>query len=428
MRIAYLDCFSGISGDMFLGALVDAGVDAELLRQTVASMDIGASLEVRHVDRSGIESINVDVVIEGAVHEHAGEAHGHDHKLKLETKGRGEHDEDTRPHHPSPGSRHTHARGLVEIRQLIQRVPISPQAQQIATRTFELLGAAEAGIHNVPLEQIHFHELGAVDSIVDIVCAAVGCRALGIERWFCSPLNLGSGTVECAHGRYPVPAPATLELLKGAPVYSSGLDAELVTPTGAALLRALEVDFGPFPSMRIETSGYGAGKRNPPGQANVLRLTIGETSSPTAVSETVCVLETAVDDLNPQILGYVIEQALASGALDVFSTPVQMKKNRPGTLITVLCVPADADRMRDLLLLETSTLGVRMRTERRDSLAREFVSVATRWGEVRLKIARLNGEVVNYAPEYEDCRRIAQAHGVPLKIVMQEALRHFGQR
>jgi uncharacterized protein (TIGR00299 family) protein len=249
-----------------------------------------------------------------------------------------------------------------------------------------------------------------------------------VDEIVCSPLNVGGGTVQCAHGTFPVPAPATVELLKGAPIYSSGVRVELVTPTGAAIVKTLAKRFAAFPEMKIEKSGYGAGTREFPGLPNVVRLTIGEAASTLAAktaSETVVVLEANLDDLNPQVFGYVLDRLLEEGALDVFGMPVQMKKNRPGTLLTVLCKPEDAAKLTQLIFTETTTLGVRRRDEVRRTLARRWENVRTQWGEVRIKIASMNGTVTNYAPEYEDCRRIASEHRVPLKTVMQEAARAY---
>ncbi|HYX67522.1 MAG TPA: nickel pincer cofactor biosynthesis protein LarC [Terriglobales bacterium] len=425
MRIAYLDCFSGISGDMFLGALLDAGVSPALLEKTVAALDVGARLEIGRVVRGGISATKVDVVVAGEkdaprkaknkAHDH-GHEHGHHHH---------EHSHDHAHDHA-----HEHGRGLKEIRQIIQRPAISAGAKKTAIAIFEALGKAEAEIHNTDIEKIHFHEVGAADALVDIVGAAVGAEALGLEEWVCSPLNVGGGTVECAHGTFPVPAPATLKLLAGAPVYSSGVEAELVTPTGAAIVHVLAARFAPFPAMKLEKTGYGAGARELHGQPNVVRLTVGEAQAARAeaASDLVAVLEANLDDLNPQVFGYVMERALAEGALDVFGAPVQMKKNRPGMLLTVLCRPEDADGLAKLLFTETTTLGVRRREEQRQVLRRESVSVATPWGEVRMKVAHLNGSVANFAPEYEDCRRIAGEHHLPLKTVMQEASRLYLER
>jgi hypothetical protein len=317
---------------------------------------------------------------------------------------------------------------LTDIRQIIARAKISAGAKAMAIRIFEALGAAEAKIHNTNIETIHFHEVGAVDAMVDIVCAAVGAEELGVDEWVCSPLNVGGGTVKCAHGTFPVPAPATVALLKGAPVYSSGLNVELVTPTGAAIVKTLASRFGSFPEMRVQKAGYGAGTRDFPGHANVLRLTLGEGVSrkpANASEETISVLEANLDDLNPQIFGYVLDRLLEEGALDVFGVPVQMKKNRPGMLLTVLCHPEDSGRLSEVIFAETSTLGIRRREERREILDRRWTTVETRWGSVRMKVASLNGTVTNYAPEYEDCRQIAVEHRVPLKQVMQEATRQY---
>jgi pyridinium-3,5-bisthiocarboxylic acid mononucleotide nickel chelatase len=439
MRIAYLECFSGISGDMFLGALVDAGVSPAVLEKTIAALGVGAKLEISKVMRSGISATKVDVWVDGekdmpreeywATHDEAhahSHAHGHHHPHSDRNDDSHRHDESA--DHPHEHS-HVH-RGLAEIRDMIAKASLAESAKATAIRIFEALGRAEAKIHNVPIESIHFHEVGAVDAIVDIVCAAVGAEALGVDEIVCSPLNVGGGTVQCAHGIFPVPAPATVELLKDAPLYSSGTQAELVTPTGAAIVRTLAKRFGSFPEMKVEKSAYGAGSRDLAGRPNVLRLVVGEAISATAgrtTSETICVLEANLDDLNPQVFGYVMDQLLDQGALDVFGVPVQMKKNRPGTLLTVLCKPEDAEKMIQTLFSETTTLGVRRREESRQVLARRWENVSTEWGVVRIKIASMNGTVTNYAPEYEDCRRIAAEHHVPLKTVMQEATRAYAK-
>jgi len=415
MRIAYLDCFSGISGDMFLGALLDAGVREQVFKDAVSALNLGARLEISRVKRSGISATKVDVWVGDEKDQPREEywarknAHQHEHP-------HGEHDHG-----------HGHGRGLGEIREIIQGASISETSKRTAIRIFENLGAAEAKIHDVPVSEVHFHEVGAVDAMVDIVCAAVGAEALGVDEWVCSPLNVGGGTVVCAHGTFPVPAPATVELLKDAPVYSSGIQAELVTPTGAAIAKTLATRFTAFPAMKILASGYGAGSRDFANHANVLRITVGEGQdiAKLAPEETIAILEANLDDLNPQVFGYVMDRALEEGALDAFGIPVQMKKNRPGMLLTVLARPEDADRLTKLLFTETTTLGVRVREEKRRALRRRSETVNTRWGAVRMKIATLNGSVSNYAPEYEDCRRIAVERQVPLKSVMQEAIRQY---
>ena len=439
MRIAYIECFSGISGDMFLGALVDAGVSPQLLQDTVAALGLGAKLEVSRVVRSGISATKVDVWVDGekdmpreeywakqeASHSHAHHDH-HEHEHSHEHHH--SHGESSRAGVPAPHE-HSHShRGLTEIQKIISAAQISESAKKTAISIFEALGAAEAKIHDVPVESIHFHEVGSVDAIVDIVCAAVGIEALGVDEIVCSSLNVGGGMVKCAHGTFPVPAPATVELLKDAPVYSAHVQAELVTPTGAAIVKTLAKRFSTFPEMRVDKSAYGAGSRDFPGHPNVLRIVIGEAAAKMTgktQSDTISVLEANLDDLNPQVFGYVMDRLLEEGALDVFGVPVQMKKNRPGTLLTVLCKPEDADKLTHLVFSETTTLGVRCREESRQTLARRWESVRTEWGEVRIKVASMNGTVTNYAPEYEDCRRIAEEHHVPLKMVMQEAAREY---
>ena len=455
MRIAYLECFSGMSGDMFMGALIDAGVPPQVLEDSVAALNVGARLEITRVIRSGISATKVDVWVDGekdlpreeywAKQEQHGEKpstasdhheHGsHDHHHHDEPHQHPHDHEDSqgpqvsRADAPAPHEHsHSDRRGLTEIREIIGRAAISDTAKKTAIAIFEALGTAEAKIHATSIEKVHFHEVGAVDAMVDIVCAAVGAEALGVDQIICSPLNVGGGSVKCAHGTFPVPAPATVELLKDAPVYSAGAQAELVTPTGAAIVKALATRFAQFPEMKIEKSGYGAGSREFAGLPNVVRLTLGESASKLATetaSEIVTVLEANLDDLNPQVFGYVMDRLFEEGALDAFGIPVQMKKNRPGTLLTVLCKPEAASKLTQLIFTETTTLGVRRRDEVRQTLARRWEKVSTQWGDVRIKIASMNGTVTNYAPEYEDCRLIATEHRVPLKTVMQEASREY---
>ena len=445
MRIAYLDCFSGISGDMFLGALVDAGVPVRLLEETVAALNVGARLETSRVQRSGISAVKVDVFVNGEKdmpreqyaalrkqreHVHAGhhddaEEHLHQPVQLLEHNyAKSEAPFSTRKSDVG----HEHHRGLKEIREIIRGVSISDNAKKTAISIFEALGTAEAKVHDSEVDHVHFHEVGAADAIVDIVCAAVGVEALGVDQIICSPLNVGGGSVKCAHGTFPVPAPATLELLKDAPVYSSGIQAELVTPTGAAIVKTICARFSSFPPMKIKKVGYGAGSREFSDHANAVRLTLGESSvesSHLIPQETVTVLEANLDDLNPQVFGYVMNKLMDEGALDAFAIPVQMKKNRPGMLLTVLCQSQEASRLTELIFQETSTLGVRRREESREILDRNWIAVATQWGEVRIKIASRHGAVTHYAPEYEDCRMLADKHNVPLKIVIQEALQKY---
>jgi uncharacterized protein (TIGR00299 family) protein len=471
VRIGYIECFAGISGDMLLGALVASGVDRGLLERVAASLDLGAELEFREVDRSGIRSVKAKVMVDGReadapaantlhdhVHAHAGDEHGHAH-------GHGhvhadEHpDEHGHAHahvHSAPVPRparlqspthapnhvhdhnHAHGRTLPAIRVLLAHAALTDRARQIALSAFEHLGRAEAKIHGVPLESVHFHEVGAVDAIVDIACAAAGLDALGVDRWYASAINVGGGFVNCAHGRFPVPAPATAELLQGMPTYSAGPQVELVTPTGAALLKALNCEFAASGAARFHSIGYGAGTRNPAKFPNVLRLSLGQlageakslaaptetlttSTTPGITTETIVVLECAVDDLSPQVVAYATGLALERGALDVMSTPVVMKKGRLGTHITLLCRESDAAAMQRLLFAETTTLGIRMRREQRVVLDRQSATVDTALGAVRIKTGFVAGQPSNAQPEYEDCRALAEAHGAPLKQVLQAA-------
>jgi len=414
MRIGYLECFSGISGDMLLGAMVDAGVSFDCLERTAAALGVGARLEMRKVSRGGLAATKVDVITpdtppvepEHSHHDHAAHSH-HEH----------EH------HHPA----HTHAphRSLSAIVEIIRSATLTESVKQRSIRAFQLLGEVEAAIHCVPIEEVHFHEVGAVDTIVDIVCAAAGAEALGVVRWLASPLNVGSGTVHCQHGTLPVPAPATLALLADAPVYAAGEPMERVTPTGAVLLQMLDVCYEKLPAMRILKTGYGAGGRETAGQPNLLRLLIGEESSD-AATESIAIIETVIDDCNPQVLAYVSEKLLEAGAWDVYRVSVQMKKGRAGVQMTVLCRPDLVHALQELLFRETTTIGLRWRLENKVALTREFAEVETSWGKVRIKVARLpNGIIANAAPEYEDCRRLASEHSAPLKQVMEDAMRAY---
>lgn len=383
--LAYFDCFSGISGDMVLGALVDAG--AELRAIEIGLRGLGLenwTISAERVKRGAIRATHVKV--------------------------------ETREEH--------HHRGLAKICERIDAAGLTPGAAANAKSIFTRLAEAEARVHQVPIEDVHFHEVGAVDSIVDIVGAAVGFDLLGISEFACSPLDVGGGQVNTQHGMLPVPAPATAELLKDAPVISSGIQKELVTPTGAAIATALATTFGKMPAMKLRAIGYGAGSAENPEKPNVLRLLIGEKQAEEAGERwdaPVTVIETNLDDMSPQIFGYITEKALELGALDVFSTAVQMKKGRPGVLLTLLCKGEDAARLTDLVFRETTTIGVRMHETRRKVLAREQVLVATPFGEVRMKVARMNGSVLNATPEYEDCRKLAAEKAVPLKQVIAAA-------
>ena len=382
MKLCYLDCFSGISGDMLLGALVDCGLDPAALEAELKKLKLaGWSLEVARVRRGELTATKLDFKIR--------ETHHH--------------------------------RTWKTIRELIRGSELAPPVRERAEAIFARLAEAEARVHNVAPEEVHFHEVGAMDSILDIVGASVAVEQLGIERIAVSPLNLGGGTVKTAHGELPVPAPATAALLQGAPVYSSGAEGELVTPTGAAVVATLAKEFGPLPAMTVAAVGYGAGSNDPKGRANVLRVFLGASAEEGRAESSVTVLEANLDDMSPEVGGFVLEQALAAGALDVFYTPVQMKKNRPGLLLTVLCPVERAEALMQLLFEQTTTLGVRSYRAERRVLERAMETVETRLGPVRMKLARMNGRLLNVAPEYEDCQRLAREKGVPLKEVLAEA-------
>lgn len=423
MRIGYLECFSGISGDMFLGALVDAGVPLEHLAGVTASLSLGARLEARKVTRAGITATKVDVITAEPEHSHE-QGHSHSHAHDDEHVHSHSHD-----HEHSHSHSYEHHRSLSTILGILRGAPLDESVKERAMCGFQMLGEAEAAIHSIPVEKVHFHEVGAVDTIVDITCAAAGAAWLGVNRWIASPLNVGSGTVKCAHGTLPVPAPATLKLLGDAPVYAAGPAMERVTPTGATILRMLDVGYAALPAVRIAASGYGAGGRDTPGEPNLLRLLIGEESAAEAQTEPIAILESVIDDSTPQLLAYVSELLLAAGAWDVYRVPVQMKKGRMGVQITVLCRPESLATLREILFRETTTIGAHWRIESKMALEREFAEAATEWGKVRIKIARLaSGEIVNAAPEYEDCHRIAAEHKVPLKEVMRVAAQiYFAQ-
>lgn len=372
----YLDAFSGISGDMLVGALADAGADQLAVVDAVASLNVGAVVSFEKVKRRGIAATRYHVSAE-------------------ETK--------------------TH-RHLPHILELIGKAGLSARAKRDAEAVFRRLGEAEAEVHQVPIEKVHFHEVGAADSIADIVGACVALDSLGVQNVVCSPVNVGSGTVQTEHGVLPVPAPATARLLQHAPVYSRGPSVELTTPTGAAAASALASGFGVLPPMKIARTGYGAGSRDFSEHANVLRVILGE---PTGAQESleVSVLEAHIDDLNPQVLAYAAERLMESGALDVALQPLVMKKGRPGHLLRVIARPEDREPLAQLIFAETSTLGLRIYSAERRVQARVHTEVATPYGTVQIKVSSEG----SYAPEYEDCRRLARESGVPLREVLAAA-------
>jgi uncharacterized protein (TIGR00299 family) protein len=391
MRTLYFDCFAGISGDMTLGALVAAGASARELKERLALLDLpGYEIEFEKVDRSGIGATRAIVKL-------------------------------TREEH--------HHRHLSDIRRIIEGSRLGDAIKERALKIFGRLAEAEARVHDVPVENIHFHEVGAVDAIVDVVGACVGFELLGVERFAASALHVGSGTVEMAHGRFPVPPPAVAELLRGAPVYSTDIRGELVTPTGAAILATLCESFGRLPPMRVEATGYGAGTREYENFPNVLRVMVGEAVERAgAADEELLMLETNVDDVSPQVLGHLLERAFECGALDCFYTQAQMKKNRPGVLVSVLCRPSEREALLELLFDETPTLGVRSYAVSRRALEREAVTVETEFGTIAVKVGRHKGRVVSATPEYEQCREAARARGVPLRVVQDAARAAFNEK
>jgi uncharacterized protein (TIGR00299 family) protein len=383
MKICYFDAFSGISGDMTVGALLDAGADWEKLETALKSLNLDAEYRVEKTKRKGIAASKFSVAYQ-------------------EQK------------------KHRH---LPHIEKIIQQGHFSDRARHNALSVFRRLGEAEARSHDVPIENVHFHEVGAVDSISDVVGACVALDLLGIEEVRSSRINVGSGTVSTEHGVLPVPTPATAELLKDAPIYSAGPETELTTPTGAALISTLSAGFSVLPALRVLSQGFGAGDKDFPQQANVLRVLIGERTE-AAEATTVTILEANIDDSSPQVLGYAMERLFEAGALDVTLTPVLMKKNRPGTLVSVMAVPETTEQLADILFAETTTLGVRTHQAERRVLARHFAEVETRYGTVRVKYTDAGG----FAPEFEDCRRLAVSQNVPLRTVMAEANEAFRKR
>lgn len=405
-KIAYLKCPTGIAGDMCLGALIDAGVPWDYLTESLAGLGISEEyqLQRKQVDRQGQSATKV------IVHLH--------------------HEASDTTHHHHPPARH-----LPQIVELIEAAPLKDRVKQWSIKIFQQLAIAEGAVHGVPPQKVHFHEVGATDAIIDIVGTCIGLDWLELEEWYCSALPTGGGTVKAAHGRLSVPVPAVLELwkLRQVPVYSNGIDRELVTPTGAAIATTLATAFGSPPPMTIEKVGLGAGSRDL-AIPNILQLWIGnktETDS-SLKQETITVLETQIDDLNPQAIAYTGEQLLKAGALDVFTQGITMKKSRLGILLTVICEPKLADTCKKIIFQETTTLGIRERTQQRSILNRQFQKVETPYGEVSVKIARWDkspdSPVVNIQPEYENCANLARQHDIPWRIVQQAAISAIGDR
>jgi uncharacterized protein (TIGR00299 family) protein len=382
MKTLYFDCFAGASGDMILGAMIAAGVAPETLNEQLGLLDVaGYSVDFETVDRSGISATYARVNV----------AHEHLH------------------------------RHLSDILKIIYDSRLSDAIKDRAARIFSRLADAEARVHNVPVAKIHFHEVGALDAIIDVVGAAICFDLLGVERFVSSPLHVGSGTVNMEHGHFPVPPPAVAELLKGVPTYATDIVGELVTPTGAAIITTVCEEFGPLPRLEAEQIGYGAGTRQYEKFPNVLRVFIGEDAVAKG-NESLWMIETNMDDISPQILGHVMERAFELGALDCYFTPVQMKKNRPGVLLSILCRSEQRTALNELLFAETTTLGVRAYAVERQALQRKIVVVETQYGPIDVKVAEINGQAIKVMPEYEQCRLAARAANVPLRLVEAAAV------
>ncbi len=383
MKIAYFDCFSGASGNMILGSMIDAGLSSKGLREELKKLRFqDVSLKVKKVLKGGIAATLVTV------------------------EGRNE---------------KKHSRNLNEILKIIDQSRLEAGIKEKSREVFKRIASVEAKIHRKPLEEIHFHEIGGLDSVVDIVGGIWGIREMGIEKLYVSRVNVGTGFIKCEHGILPVPAPASLALMKGKPIYSSGVETELLTPTGAVLLTSLGSEFGRMPGMRVEKIGYGAGRDDLP-HPNLLRLIIGREET-TAGKEKVMIVETNIDDMNPQFYDHVMERLMGMEVQEVFLTPILMKKNRPGTLLTVICLIEKLPTVIDFLIRETTTIGLRWREEERSCAEREILTLRTKFGEIRCKVARWEGRLVNFSPEYEDCKRLALKKKVPLKEIYEEAKR-----
>jgi uncharacterized protein (TIGR00299 family) protein len=445
MKTLYLDIFSGISGDMFIGAMIDLGADAHKLEHELEKLKLGGyHLHVARKQKSGIEGVKFDVHLADH-HEHSHDhdhSHEHHHDHDHPHEHHHGHDHGHSHHHDEPDhhhhDEHDDSRNFSEIKELISRSKLSAWVKQKSVAVFKRVAEAEGKIHGLPADEVHFHEVGAVDSIVDVVGACIALELLGRPRVLAAPVVEGTGWVKCAHGRLPVPVPATLAILGARGIALTQCDEpnELITPTGAALLAEFAESFGPMENLAAEKIGFGLGTRDNATRPNVLRAILGEQSkvqspkSKVAASgldwetDRIAVLETNLDDINSEILGAFVETALAAGALDVFHTPIQMKKNRPGVLLTVLCAEADADKFSELILRETTAFGVRRHLVARRKLRREFTEVKTPFGKITVKIGRLGGKVIQAAPEFESCKKAAAQAKVPLKQIYEMAVKN----
>ncbi len=421
MRTLYFDCYSGIAGDMTIGAMLDLGLDFDYLKAELRKLPVeGYDLRVSRVVRANVSAMKFDVLMHGESGKHA---HQHDHSHEHDHS----HDHDHGHHHEHHGHHgHEHfQRRASEILAMIRDSRLNTNVKRIATNVFTKLAISEGKVHHCPPEDVEFHEVGAIDSIVDTVGTAIGFDGLGIERFLCSAINVGRGFIHCQHGVYPVPTPATADLLRGATIYSKHANTELVTPTGAAILAAVVDGFTGLDGFAIERIGYGAGTKQFDDFPNCLRLLIGEERSMKKPSDEVVVIEANIDDMTPQNFAYVTERLLQAGALDVYTIPVQMKKGRPGHVLQILALEDRAEELTRIVFEETTTIGIRRHNAQRTILNREIVTVNTIYGDIPVKVSRLDGKVMTYTPEYEDCARIAREAGVPLKAIQSEAVRRF---
>jgi len=390
MKIAYFDCFAGASGDMLVAAMLDAGLDAEFLKAQLATLGIkNLDIKITETKRAGLRALSFKPLI----------------------------------------PKQQHHRNLEQITKIISQSRISEQAKQTAITIFERIAQAEATVHNKEPQDISFHEIGALDSIVDIVSASVGVQALEVEKVYCSVLSVGGGTVKCAHQLLPVPAPATAELLKGIPIAGGPTQAELLTPTAAAILTTIADQFCPLPAMKIESVGYGAGSLQFEDFPNVLRLILGQTAvENSANADSVCLLETNVDDVSGELVGSITDKLSEHGALDVFTTPIYMKRSRPAVQISDICKIEDVQQLEEILFEQGLTFGIRKQILQRSKLARDFVTVETEFGEIRIKTGTLGGKIVNAKPEFSDCVSAAKKHNVPVKTILDAAVSAFKKR
>jgi uncharacterized protein (TIGR00299 family) protein len=391
MKTLYFDCFAGASGNMILGGLIALGLDQQRLVKQLQLLNVpDFEIEVTKVDKSGIAAVHANVKVP---HEHA--------------------------------HRHLH-----HIEKIINDSALADSVKRRATAIFTRLADAEAQIHGIDVQKVHFHEVGAMDAIIDVVGACLGFEMLGIEKFACSRIHVGSGFAKMAHGKFPVPPPAVAELLRGIPIYSTEIEGELCTPTGAAIIATLADSFGQMPELTVDKIGYGAGTRDYKDFPNVIRMMVGQIADrrSAAASRTLILLETNLDDVTGQTLGYVMEKAFEFGALDCWFTPIQMKKNRPATMISILCAPDSRERLTELLYVETTTLGVRVREIERDCLERKFVKIQTQFGQIDVKIGIFNGRQVNAMPEFDQLKEIATEKGIPLKLIKNEVLRKLNEQ